>query len=116
MIVYLCVAFIGLRPPLETASERPRTPPNSTSKTAATSAKQPLAWLRADLAAWTKLAADANKHARIRQTLQHWLKDADLAGIRDPAAVAKLPAGEKEACKKLWAEVADLLTKVAARK
>ena len=33
--------------------------------------KQALHWLRADLAAWTKLADDAKQHARIRQTLQH---------------------------------------------
>jgi hypothetical protein len=31
----------------------------------------------------------------------HWQIDPDLAGIRDPAAVANLPADEQEACKKL---------------
>jgi hypothetical protein len=44
--------------------------------------------------------------------LQHWQKDAGLAGIRDPHAVAKLPADEQEACKQLWADVAALLRKV----
>jgi tetratricopeptide (TPR) repeat protein len=78
--------------------------------------KQALDWLRADLAAWTKLADDAKEHARIRQMLQHWQKDPDLAGIRDPDAVAKLPADEPEACKKLWADVADLLKNVEAKK
>jgi hypothetical protein len=33
--------------------------------------EQALAQLRADLAAWTKLAGDAKQHARIRRTLQH---------------------------------------------
>jgi hypothetical protein len=74
--------------------------------------KRALDWPRADLAAWTKLADDAKEHARIRQTLLHWQQDPDLAGIRDPDAVARLPLDEQEACKKLWADVAALLTKV----
>jgi hypothetical protein len=41
---------------------------------------------------------------------------ADLASIRDPAAVAKLPDGEREACQKLWADVAALLKKVEGKK
>ena len=45
----------------------------------------------------------------IRQTLEHWQQDADLAGIRDAAARAKLPAEERAACGKLWADVAGLL-------
>jgi hypothetical protein len=67
---------------------------------------------RADLAARTKLPDDAKEHARIRQTLQHWQKDADLASIRDSDAIAKLPADEQEACKKLWADVEELLKHV----
>jgi tetratricopeptide (TPR) repeat protein/tRNA A-37 threonylcarbamoyl transferase component Bud32 len=74
--------------------------------------RQALDWLRADLAAWTKLADDAKQHARIRQTLQHWQKDTDLAGIRDADAVVKLRPDEQEACKKLWADVEALLGKV----
>jgi hypothetical protein len=57
------------------------------------------------LPTWSKLAADAKEHARIREAIQHWQKDADLAAIRDPAAVVKLPADDQEACKKLWAGV-----------
>jgi tetratricopeptide (TPR) repeat protein len=78
--------------------------------------KQALDWLRADLAAWTKLADDAKEHSHIRQALQHWQHDPDLAGIRDPAAVAKLLADEQEVCKKLWADVAELLKKVEGKK
>jgi hypothetical protein len=48
--------------------------------------------------------------AAVDQTLQHCQKDADLAGIREPDAVARLPADEREACKKLWA-IADALLK-----
>jgi hypothetical protein len=51
-----------------------------------------------------------------RQKIQHWQKDPDLAAIRDPAAVAKLPADEKEGCKKLWANTAALLKKVEEKK
>jgi hypothetical protein len=74
--------------------------------------EQAQVWLRPNSAAWTKLADDAKEHARIRRALQHWQQDADLGGIRDLDAVAKLPAGEKEACKKLWTDVAALLKKV----
>ena len=38
--------------------------------------------------------------------LIHWRKDTDLAGIRDAAALAKLPADEQNAVTQLWAEVA----------
>jgi hypothetical protein len=43
--------------------------------------------------------------ARIHPTLQHCQQDTDLAGIRDPDAVAMLSADEKQACKKLRARV-----------
>jgi hypothetical protein len=41
--------------------------------------------------------------------LQHWQKDPDLAGIRDQAELAKLPAEERAAYVKLRADVAELL-------
>jgi hypothetical protein len=62
------------------------------------------------------LADNAKEHARIHQTLQNWQKDPGLVFIRDPDAVAKLPADEREACKKLWADVAELLKKVEEKK
>jgi tetratricopeptide (TPR) repeat protein len=72
---------------------------------------QALGWLQADLAAWTKLleAGPPDTRARVRQTLQHWQHDPDLAGLRDAVAVAQLPAGERQACGKLWADVEALL-------
>jgi hypothetical protein len=48
--------------------------------------------------------------------LHHWQKDADLAAIRDPDGVAKLPADEQEACKKLWDDAAALLKTVEEKK
>jgi hypothetical protein len=51
-----------------------------------------------------------------RSGVQHWQNNPDLAAIRDPATIAKLPAGEREACKNLWADVAELLKKIEAMK
>jgi serine/threonine-protein kinase len=72
---------------------------------------QALEWLRADLAAWTKLATDQPREsaAAVRQTLQHWQTDPDLAGLRDARELAKLPAEERETCGLLWAEVEALV-------
>jgi serine/threonine-protein kinase len=78
--------------------------------------QQALAWLRADLAAWTKLADNTKEHTRIRRTLQHRLQDTDLASVRDPKEVVKLPSEEQEAWKKLWADTAELLEKVQEKK
>ena len=48
--------------------------------------------------------------------MRQWQEDADLSGLRDPAGLAKLPAEEQEACKKLWADVQALLDKAEAKK
>jgi hypothetical protein len=37
--------------------------------------------------------------------MQHWLADNDLAGVRDPGGLAKLPEGERQDWQKLWADV-----------
>jgi hypothetical protein len=75
--------------------------------------RQALGWLRADLAAWTQVVDKAPPQARpaVRQALQHWQKDPDLAGLRDPDALAQLPEAERQACRKLWADVEALLRK-----
>jgi serine/threonine-protein kinase len=75
--------------------------------------KQAIDWLRADLAAWSKMLESKTPQARqlVSQTLQHWKADPDLAGIRDEPALAKLPADEPKACRALWAEVDALLKK-----
>jgi serine/threonine-protein kinase len=73
--------------------------------------QQALDWLRADLTLRQKQlqSAKPGETDQARAALRHWQQDADLAGIRDEAALAKLPAGEREACSRLWAEVAALL-------
>jgi serine/threonine-protein kinase len=75
--------------------------------------KQALDWLRADLARWTKLAEGGTPAVRaaVRKTLQHWQKDADLAGLRDDLALGNLPESERAECQRLWVEVTALLKK-----
>jgi hypothetical protein len=73
--------------------------------------RQALAWLRADLAAWSKLLASLPPGDRpaIIETLEHWRQDRDLAGIRDPQALAGLPEDEQQDLRTLWADVDALL-------
>jgi tetratricopeptide (TPR) repeat protein len=73
--------------------------------------RQALDWLRADLAAWARLLESGSPASRtsVRDKLRHWQKDSDLASLRDPAALAQLPAEERAAYTKLWADVAALL-------
>jgi hypothetical protein len=74
--------------------------------------RQALTWLRAELTHWAKLlAAGEVGRSRLARVLAHWQKDADLAAIRDRAALAKLPAEEQQAFAQLWADVAALLKK-----
>jgi hypothetical protein len=40
----------------------------------------------------------------VRQTLQRWQENPDLAGLREAAAPDRLPAAERAAWEKLWAE------------
>jgi serine/threonine-protein kinase len=78
--------------------------------------KQALHWLRADLAACAKLLASNPPAARdyVRERLQLFQQDSDLAGFRNKDALAKLPAEERAAWEKLWADVADLRKKSEA--
>jgi serine/threonine-protein kinase len=75
--------------------------------------KQALDWLRADLALWTRQLESGKPadSAAVQQTLRHWHKDTDLAGLRDKVALAKLPAQEQKALTQMWADVAVLLKK-----
>ena len=73
-------------------------------------------WLKTELDVWAKLVESGPAEARtsIAQTLQHWREDSDLAGIRDETSLAKLPEGEREAFRALWADVDRLLPKARA--
>jgi tetratricopeptide (TPR) repeat protein len=74
--------------------------------------KQALAWLRADLAAQTRRIEDGSPQTlgEVLETLQFWLRDSDLAGLRDEAALADLPLEDRDDCRALWDEVARLLS------
>jgi WD40 repeat protein/Tfp pilus assembly protein PilF/predicted Ser/Thr protein kinase len=75
--------------------------------------KQALGWLSADLALHARQikGGTPQERATAAKSLQHWQANKDLAGIRDAAAVARLPADEQQACTRLWAEVDALLKK-----
>ena len=79
--------------------------------------EQAIDWLKADLAGWSKTLENSPPQARqsIAKTLQHWKTDRDLAGIRDPAALAKLPADEQTTCRNLWSQVDALLAKIGTK-
>jgi serine/threonine-protein kinase len=76
--------------------------------------RQALDWLKAELAAWSKVA-DAGApegRAAAAAALAHWRRDSDLAGIRDDDALARLPEAERTAWRALWAEADALLAPV----
>jgi eukaryotic-like serine/threonine-protein kinase len=52
--------------------------------------------------------------AAVQRELRHWQQDTDLASVRDAAALARLPAREREAFTRLWADVAALVKKAEA--
>jgi serine/threonine-protein kinase len=74
---------------------------------------QALDWLKAERAAWAKLldSADAPARSVVLDTVRHWQEDSDLAGIRDPDSLAKLPEAERAAWRSFWAEVDALLAR-----
>ena len=75
---------------------------------------QALDWLKAELVTWGKVldAAPRQIKAMIAPTLQHWKADTDLASVRDPEPLSKLPDDERKAWRGLWEEVDALKKKV----
>ena len=45
----------------------------------------------------------------------HWQTNPDLAGERDKKALATLPESEREAWRKLWVDVEELLKKAQGK-
>jgi formylglycine-generating enzyme required for sulfatase activity/tetratricopeptide (TPR) repeat protein/tRNA A-37 threonylcarbamoyl transferase component Bud32 len=71
--------------------------------------RQAFDWLNAELTVWSKLfETGPQERANIVATLSAWQQDADLAGIRDAAALAKLPADERNEWQALWTRVPDV--------
>ncbi len=67
--------------------------------------------------AWAKVAdqGKADDRAVAVKTLRHWHTDPDLAGVRDNVALAPLPEVEREAWRKLWADVEELMAKAQGK-
>ncbi len=85
--------------------------------------QQALDWLRADLIAFDQMMEKPADKARstialpirIAPRMQQWLEDTDFAGVRGDSALAKLPDEERAAWRKLWADVAEMLTKAQGK-
>jgi Flp pilus assembly protein TadD len=77
--------------------------------------RQALAWLREDLAAWDKrfTKAPAWTAPDLREALVYWLYHCDLASVRDPDALARLPAEERADWRQLWRDVTALRDRAA---
>ena len=56
---------------------------------------------------------NAETNARIRQGLQSWWGDPDLAGVHAKDALARLPDEEREQWERLWSDVDALLRRVS---
>jgi serine/threonine-protein kinase len=79
--------------------------------------KQARQWLRADLALWTKMLDSGSGTAPdlAKKMLTLWQAEPDLAGLRDPSAMDKMPADERKECLTLWQEVGSTLKRVQVR-
>jgi tetratricopeptide (TPR) repeat protein len=84
-------------------------PPDAAAK--AELRRKALDWLRAELAAWSKVldSDDPKARAAVAATLRHWEQDPDLAGVRDGDALATLPVDEQRAWEAFWKDVDSLL-------
>jgi hypothetical protein len=62
--------------------------------------------LRAELAAWNKkLDSGTAARASVEQRFNWWRRDPDLAGLREPDLLDKLPVAESRACREMWREI-----------
>jgi serine/threonine-protein kinase len=75
--------------------------------------RQALTWLYADFRAWQRVFAREPVRARpiVADKMRHWLSDPDFNGVRGEEALARLPAEERAAWARLWADVAGLLAR-----
>jgi eukaryotic-like serine/threonine-protein kinase len=77
---------------------------------------QALDWLKAELATRGRLdAGDSNRREDIVLEFNQWKVDNDLAAVREPEALKKLPDAERKAWEALWAEVDRLLERAGAK-
>jgi hypothetical protein len=64
--------------------------------------RQALDWLRAELEVRRRPLVQA-----LANEMQHWLWEARFDRVREPDGLARLPAAERQAWQRLWADVAD---------
>jgi hypothetical protein len=78
-------------------------------KTRAGFRRQALDWLRAELEAQRRLLEEEPQTARlsVARDLQYWLEAPDEVGVPGPEALGLLPAAERPAWQKFWADVVD---------
>jgi serine/threonine-protein kinase len=79
--------------------------------------RQALDWLRGDFAEWSKRLASGPPAYRltVERALRLWQQDPDLASVRLPPRLARLPAEERAAWNALWADVETTLMKTDPR-
>jgi tetratricopeptide (TPR) repeat protein len=79
--------------------------------------QQAYRWLQADLALYARLAGrdDPRVKQAVQQRLLHWRADADLASVRDKAALARLDADERQQWQRLWQQVDAVLRAVTPK-
>jgi len=80
--------------------------------------KQALTWLRADLNQRAKQldGGKAEDRKAVRRDVAILAEGRRLAGVRDTAELAKLPADEQEAWRKFWMDVQSVLDKAGEKK
>ncbi len=78
--------------------------------------EQARTWLAAELALHTRRLRTGKPadRAAVRQQMLRWQNDSALAGVRDAAPLAELPADERQAFARLWADVAALRKRAQA--
>ncbi len=73
---------------------------------------QALVWLRDELDDWRQRLAKepAEDRAEVVQRINCWLRDPDIACLRDPEPLGRLPAAERTEWEMLWRDLRQLLT------
>jgi serine/threonine-protein kinase len=76
--------------------------------------RQALRWLRADLALYATLPAEAEPATKkaVADRLRGWQRAGDFASVHDPAALDRLPDEERRQWRQFWDDVAALLRKI----
>jgi tetratricopeptide (TPR) repeat protein len=79
--------------------------------------QQAQSWLQADLALWVQRSQTNVPQARatVAKVMRFWQHHTSLAGVRDPAALEKLPSAERQTWQHLWQQVADLRARMTSK-